>query len=302
MSTLQALVILIYGIHHSYGQTWTLLGLVYHLALSIGCHVDPAAFSLDIVESEERRRCWLGLTALICNQNMAITGFDIYQSVFSSTVLPPAKVWDKDIIWGQPEPVESSVGITPVSYLIQKSRLFRISSEICNPVLAARSDSSTALRRLDAAIRAEIDPLEQSYASMVEADSSVVHTNLLLIFAHHLVLLLHGNKPHEWSFHLPHHSWSKHRCMESAQRVLELHADFHQSPQFTPFLWYIRGRGAFYAFHAAFLLVLMLSLESQERRNSNVVRLLHECHDRLETSKAQSQLCTRTATILGQIL
>ncbi|KAJ5617421.1 hypothetical protein N7537_002535, partial [Penicillium hordei] len=34
-----------------HGQTWTLLGLVYHLALSIGCHVDPATFSLDIVEA-----------------------------------------------------------------------------------------------------------------------------------------------------------------------------------------------------------------------------------------------------------
>ncbi|KAJ5207248.1 hypothetical protein N7491_002121 [Penicillium cf. griseofulvum] len=100
VSTLQALLNLIYGIHHSHGQTWTLLGLVYHLALSIGCHVDPATFSLDIVEAEERRRCWLGLITLLCNQNMAITGLDIYQSVFSSRVLPPAVVWDEDIIQG----------------------------------------------------------------------------------------------------------------------------------------------------------------------------------------------------------
>ncbi|KAJ5503037.1 hypothetical protein N7463_005911, partial [Penicillium fimorum] len=303
ISTLQALLNLIYGIHHSHGQTWTLLGLVYHLALSIGCHVDPTTFSLDIVEAEERRRCWLGLVTLLCNQNMAITGLDIYQSVFSSRVLPPAEVWDEDIVQGQPAPIAaSSVSINPVSYLIRKSRLFQISSEICNPVLATRPDDATALHRLDAAIRAELDPLEQTYASMLGGNSSIIHTNLLLSFAHHLVLILHSNILNEGTFRLLQHSWSKRQCMKSAQRVLELHADFHQLPQFKPFYWYIRGRGAFHAFHAAFVLVLALSIEPQEPCTSDVVRLLHECHARLEASKAQSQLCTRTATILGQML
>ncbi|KGO39573.1 Transcription factor, fungi [Penicillium expansum] len=303
VSTLQALLNLIYGIHHSHGQTWTLLGLVYHLALSIGCHVDPATFSLDIVEAEERRRCWLGLVTLLCNQNMAITGLDIYQSVFSSRVLPPAEVCDEDVVQGQPGPIATSVGINPISYLIRKSRLFQISSEICDPVLAARPDDPTApLQRLDAAIRAELDPLEESYASMLRSNSSVIHTNLLLSFAHHLVLILHSNILNEGTFCLPQHSWSKQRCMKSAQRVLELHADFHRLPQFKPFYWYIRGRGAFHAFHAAFVLVLALSIEPQEPCTSNMVRLLHECHSRLEASKAQSQLCTRTATILGQML
>lgn len=302
ISTLQALLTLIYGIHHSHGQTWTLLGLVYHLALSIGCHVDPSMFSLDIVEAEERRRCWLGLVTLLCNQNMAITGLDIYQSVFSSRVLPPAEVWDEDIVHGQPAPIETSADINPVSYLIRKSRLFQISSEICDPDLAPRPDDPTTLQRLDAAIRVELDTLEQSYASILEGSSSIVHTNLLLSFAHHLVLILHSNILNEGTFCLPQHSWSKHCCMKSAQRVLELHADFHKLPQFTPFYWYIRGRGAFHAFHAAFVLVLALSMEPQEPCAPNVARLLHECHSRLEDSKAQSQLCTRTATILGQML
>ena len=302
ISTLQALLNLIYGIHHSHGQTWTLLGLAHHLALSIGCHVDPATFSLDIVETEERRRCWLGLTTLLCNQNLAITGLDIYQSVFSSRVLPPADVWDEDIVQGQPAPIATPVGIKPISYLIRKSRLFQISSEICNPVLAARPDDPTTLHRLDAAIQADLDPLEQSYASMHGDSSSVVHTNLLLSFSHHLVLILHSNILNERTFCLPQHSWSRHRCIKSAQRVLELHADFHGLPQFMPFYWYVRGRGAFHAFHAAFVLMLALSIEPQKPCTLNEVRLLHECHARLEASKGQSQLCTRTATILGQIL
>ncbi|KAL4945601.1 hypothetical protein BDV06DRAFT_22109 [Aspergillus oleicola] len=300
--TLQALLNLIYGIHHSHGQTWTLLGLVYHLAMSIGCHVDPNAFSLDIVEAEERRRCWLGLTTLLCNQNMAITGCDIYQSVLSSRVLEPAEVWDEDIVHGQLGTVATSVGIKPVSYLVRKSRLFRISSKICNPTLVPRSDDTTALRRLDAAIRTELDPLEQSYASVPGVNTSVVHTNLLLSFAHHLVLLLHSSILDGAPLCLPQHTWSKQCCLKSAQRVLELHADFHRLPQFKPFYWYIRGRGAFHAFHAAFVLLMIFSMEPREPCPLDIVQLLHDCHARLEASKTQSQLCTRTATILGRML
>ena len=302
VSTLQALLNLIYGVQHSHGQTWTLLGLTYHLALSIGCHVDPVTFSLDVVESEERRRCWLGLTTMLCNQNMSMTGFDIYRSVLSSRVLPPAEVWDEDIVQGQPGPFATSVGMKPVSYLIRKSRLFQKSSEICNPALVAQSNNPTVLRRLDAGIRVDLNPLEQSYASMHGNDSSAVHANLLLSFAHHLVLLLHSHILSEAPLRLPQYSWSSQCCMDSARRILELHADFHQRPQFVPFYWYVRGRGAFHAFHAAFILVLIHSIDPQGSFSLHVVRLLHECHARLEASKAQSQLCTRTATILGQIL
>ncbi|PYH75706.1 hypothetical protein BO82DRAFT_396671 [Aspergillus uvarum CBS 121591] len=303
ISTLQALLILIYGIQHSHGQTWTLLGLVYFLSLSIGCHVDPAMLSLDIVEAEERRRCWLALTTLLCNQNISITGFDIYPAVFSR-VLPPAEVSDESIVSGQPAPIEGSLGLgsTPVSYLIRKSKLFRISSEISNPAFLAQPENLGVLHRLDSTIRAELNSLEQSYSSTPGVDPFVVHNNLLLSFTHHLILLLHSATLSELPSDSTTHGWSKKLCMESAQRVLELHADFHHLPQFTPFRWYIRGQGSFHAFHAAFVLMFILSLEPKESLSVNTVRLLHECHARLEASKTHSQLCTRTATILGQML
>ncbi|KKK21079.1 hypothetical protein ARAM_004319 [Aspergillus rambellii] len=303
ISTLQALLNIIYGIHHSHGQTWTLLGLAHHLALSIGCHVDPATFSLDAVEVEERRRSWLGLMMLLCNQNMSMTGFDMHQRMLSSRVLLPAKVWDESILPGKPPPVaEPEEVMTPISYFISKSRLFEISSEICNPVTGAWPDNPALLRRLDAVIQAELAPWEQSYLSKIHTEYSLVHTNLLLSFAHHLVLLLHCTTLNEPSFGPSEHSWSKQRCMASAQRVLELHADFYHSPQFAPFHWYIRGRGAFHAFHAAFVLVLIFSSEPESPPPVNVLRMLHECYDRLEASRAHSLLCTRTATILRQIL
>ncbi|KAJ5701042.1 hypothetical protein N7488_008590 [Penicillium malachiteum] len=302
ISTLKALLIMIYGIHHSHGQAWTLLGLVYFLALSIGCHVDPAVFSLDIVEAEERRRCWLALTTLLCNQNSLITGVDIYPAVISSRVLPPLQVYDENLIRGQPAPIEGPSDSTPVSYLIRKSHLFRILSKISDPSLLTQPGNVSVIQNLDATIRVHLNSLEQCYSTMPGSDSSIIHNNLLLSFTHHLILLLHSATLMESPAGGTSNSWSTKLCMESAQRVLELHADFHQLPQFTPFHWYIRGRGSFHAFHAAFVLVLILFKESNEPCPPNIPRLLHECHARLEASKAHSQLCNRTATILGQIL
>lgn len=143
-------------------------------------------------------------------------------------------MWDEKIVQGQPRPIATSAGIKPVWYLIRKLHLYQISSKICNAVLVARQDNPTALHRLDAAIRAELDPLEQSYASMLGANLSIVLINLLLSFAHHLVLLLHSNILNEASLYKSQHGQSKQRCMESAQRVLKLHADFHQLLQLTP--------------------------------------------------------------------
>lgn len=302
VTTLQALLILIYGIQHSHGHSWTLLGLAYHLAISIGCHVDPAAFSLDVVVAEERRRCWLALITLLCNQNTSMTGFDMNQTVSSSRVQHPAGMHDDDITRDRQLPIAESAEMTPVSYLVWKFRLFRISSEICDPLLLTQPDDLSIRQRLDAVIRAELDPLEKKYAAMVGTDPSIVHVNLLLSLAHHLVLLLHSGILNEAVSDLSHYEWSKKCCTQSAQRVLELHADFSELPQFVPFHWYIRGRGAFYAFHAAFILFLIISLDPEKNCPLKILRLLHECHARLEASRMQSQLCARTATTLRHML
>lgn len=73
VQTLQTLILVVYGTGHNYGQGWTLLGVAHHIALSIGCHVDPSTFDPDEVKCEERRRCWAGLKMLYNNHN-TVTG------------------------------------------------------------------------------------------------------------------------------------------------------------------------------------------------------------------------------------
>jgi hypothetical protein len=62
--TLQTLILIIYNVNHTHGNAWGLLGLAYNIATTLGCHVDLSSFSLDRIQCEERRRCWVGLMML----------------------------------------------------------------------------------------------------------------------------------------------------------------------------------------------------------------------------------------------
>ncbi|KID72157.1 C6 zinc finger domain-containing protein, partial [Metarhizium brunneum ARSEF 3297] len=299
LTTLQTLLLIIYGIHHSRGQTWTLLGLAYHLALSVGCHVDPSAFSLDTVSCEERRRSWLALMMLLCNQNMSMAGFDILHTAKSFSIQLPAEALDQDLPDGA-HPPPGQAGLTPVGYFIRKYRLFQLSSEICSLSPAKQQADPTLLRRLDAALRLEQDRLTQIRDNA--SGASDVFRNLLLSFSHHLIVLLHCRVFRRPAPSADDDAWSKECCWDSARQVLALHADFARLPAFKPHRWYIRGRGAFHAFHAAVVLVLLVSADKRGSPSAEVMQALGNCLQCLESFGTQSQICARSASILGHLL
>lgn len=72
LHTVQCLVLLIYALNHAQGPAWSLLGTTLHIAISIGCAVDPAGLDVDRIEAEERRRCWAGLRMLYTIQNTCL--------------------------------------------------------------------------------------------------------------------------------------------------------------------------------------------------------------------------------------
>ena len=126
VTTLQTLIVMIYGISHSYGQAWTLIGLAHNLARSIGCHVDPSGFDLDVVECEERRRCWAGLKMLYTVQNTAMGHIGDAYAFEPSNCALPAEVNDDDLISGEMEVIQQqdSNKATQMSYLLIKFRLY----------------------------------------------------------------------------------------------------------------------------------------------------------------------------------
>ncbi|KAK3943408.1 hypothetical protein QBC46DRAFT_447025 [Diplogelasinospora grovesii] len=140
LRTLQALILLIYGINHSHGQSWALLGLIRNVALSLGCHVDPDHFGLGIVEAEQRRRCWAALTMLYMIQNACLGSID----VVADTTLAGCN--DLSLMVQNPRVY---VGLSPV----------RLVDEACaNVAVAAPNDEYRALGPLQCFSGAEIDP------------------------------------------------------------------------------------------------------------------------------------------------
>ncbi|EJP66159.1 Putative Zn(II)2Cys6 transcription factor [Beauveria bassiana ARSEF 2860] len=299
LTTLQTLLLMIYGIHHSRGQTWTLLGLTYHLALSIGCHVDPTVFSLDEVNCEERRRCWLALMMLLCNQNMSMTGFDLHKMTGSFSIQSPSAVASSGECIEEAPSLPAAPGLNSVAYFIRKYRLFQLSSKISNLSAGKQHVNPIALQELDFALQAEQSALLQ-FSDSASA-TSAVFINLLQCFSHHLMILLHCRVIGDPS-RPSHYVWSKQRCWHSARQVLTLHAEFTTSAVFRPHRWYIRGRGAFYAFHAASMLVFLASAERESSQTSEVRPLLDQCLKSLELFKTQSQICARSANILSHLM
>ncbi|KAK2039337.1 hypothetical protein LZ31DRAFT_598940 [Colletotrichum somersetense] len=240
VTTLQTLIILIYGISHSHGQSWSLLGLAHQIALSIGCHVDPSGLALDVIEREERRRCWAGLTMLYTTQNTGLGNLGTSRLFCDHSVLPPADVDDQDLVAGSNEPPRHTVRATQMSYLLLKFRLYEIGSNICTNVLAVQDPSVRTILDLDQAIAAEQQHFRALYISHSRREPlpahHQAHYHILSGYSHQLLLLLHRPllraSPHSGNL-----KESRTRCFESAKSLLDIHAQFHESSDFTAFKW-----------------------------------------------------------------
>ncbi|EXK24511.1 hypothetical protein FOXG_22815 [Fusarium oxysporum f. sp. lycopersici 4287] len=152
LNTLQALVILIYGINHTHGQSWALLGAARNIALSLGCHVEPTIFQIEPISAEERRRCWAGLRMLYTIQNTTLGILDA--TPIPSTVNPPLDINDNELVVGYQIP-ESRNGPTQMSYLLLKFDLYDLCTRICSQVFGtSRTLTYDKVQALDAEISA----------------------------------------------------------------------------------------------------------------------------------------------------
>ncbi|KAK7413332.1 hypothetical protein QQX98_007775 [Neonectria punicea] len=138
--TLQTLVLLIYGINHTHGQSWALLGMARNIALSLGCHVDPDAFDLDLVAAKERRRCWAGLNMLYTIQNTTLGNLEPVHT--QSNVKSPLDVNDDQLMSGNAVPLPPQAGPSQMSYLLLKFDLYNICSRICNTIFGTAKTPS----------------------------------------------------------------------------------------------------------------------------------------------------------------
>jgi hypothetical protein len=303
--TVQALVILIYGINHSHGQSWSLLGLTHHIALSIGCHIEPSDFRLNMIECEERRRCWAGLMMLYTIQNSVMGNLGSLHLPQNSISLP-ADINDSDLTPIQNYMPPSTGYATEMSYLILKFRLYKLCASICSRVIAVSDPSPATIRNLDQDIFEEQEHWERIYSSHVACDPlptyQRVHLNILYGYSHQLLLLLHRPVLLKYPRNSDQYRESWASCMQSAKSLLAIHALFHDSPDFSPFRWYHRGLGSFHAFHATVTILATYFSAPHEMSLQEVTQLIQPCLDRFEAMADLSLICRRAAPVVRHLL
>jgi hypothetical protein len=306
ITTLQALIILIYGINHSHGQTWTLLGMTYHIALSLGCHVDPDEFALDVVRAEERRRCWAGVMMLYMLQNTSLGRLGPDPRHASEGVRLPADVNDSDLTAEDHVPPITSGVATQMSYLLLKFRLYSISTDICSLVLSMSQPPVALIERMDRAIQEERHNWNEKYLGHSRAGFLMTcheaHLDILYGYGHQLILLLHHCSLRTVSRSNPQYRRSVAKCIESSQELLRIHDVFCSRTEYTPFAWYLRGVCSFHAFHAFVSLVALWANNCVDEDQFNPLPLLRKCAARFESLIQASSICEKATPILRHML
>ncbi|OIW22835.1 hypothetical protein CONLIGDRAFT_625604 [Coniochaeta ligniaria NRRL 30616] len=319
LQTLQALILLIYGINHSHGQSWALLGLTRNVALSLGCHVDPDHFGLDLVEAEQRRRCWAALTMLYMIQNTCLGSIDT--APIQSSVRLPLDVDDDQLAAGPAAartPVMRSDTPSQMSYLLYKFRLYDICARICNHLFSESGPPSyDAISAFDREISAQQDAWNIKYLRDTRHSSlpnhHAVHLNILFGYSHQLFLLLH--RPVLQQAHTEGGSTQKYapsqvlssrtRCLESASALLEIHRLLYENDAFRPFQWYNHGLGSFHAFHAAVFIAYICGT-STDLDAEYLASLRREVEASVSTFEAiaatgMSRICEKAAPVLRRL-
>ncbi|KAF3036209.1 hypothetical protein E8E12_007123 [Didymella heteroderae] len=306
VTTLQALIVLIYGINHSHGQTWTLLGMTYHIALSLGCHVDPSEFSLDVISSEERRRCWAGVMMLYMIQNTSMGNLGPNPWDASEGVQMPSDLNDIDLVADEYVLPAASNRATQMSYLLLKFRLYHISDEIASVIRNSPQPQPSLIERLDRSIAGEQRSWHDKYtthqALAMLPTYHRVHFEILQGYAHQLMLLLHNHAMRSPMTETSQFRRSASKVLSSAKEQLHIHDVFFTEPDYAPFGWYLRGICSFHAYHAAVSLVTILVEQPWDETHEAILPLLQRCTERFETLAEVSVICRKAAPVLKDML
>ncbi|GAD98220.1 hypothetical protein ARB_07724 [Paecilomyces variotii No. 5] len=304
MNSLQALVLTLYARSHVNLPTWTLLGFTHHVAIAMGCHMDPSRFNLGVLECERRRRTWAGLMMIYTIQNTALGSFG--HRPFSQDTKLPSDVNDIDLV--APSGKESPEGPTQMTYILLKFRLYETSAKISETLLSSREGSPTTLAQLEN----EVSFIQNMCASRYRSDSDrsylpayhMANYNILQGYIHQLNLLIH--RPNFTRCFQGDHSetlW-RHRdkCIESAKSLLAIYRNLFECPIFAPYKWYTSGLASFHAFHASVVLAAILMEPDSDYEYNEIKSLLLSSLGLFSALSHRSSVCDKAVTILQNLI
>jgi Fungal specific transcription factor domain/Fungal Zn(2)-Cys(6) binuclear cluster domain len=321
LNTLQTLLLLVYSLSHTNGPAWSLLGATFNIAVSLGCHVDPSELAgVNVVEAEERRRCWAALMMLHTIQNTCLG--NIAPIRITSNVRLPADIDDDDLLYDTSPCDRMSPSRTPskMAYILHKFKLYQLAADICQlPLPSSSSPGSTLIESLDRQVAAQEDAQLTKFADLSHLPTyHQAHHYILSTYTNQLFLILHRPCLSAPATIDPRGhtklTASLRRCISAAAKILHNHESLCSIPAFGPYRWYIDGLGAFYALLAASTLIVaashpaaLLSSDDNGEDNSTipadaVIALLQTCIFRFRESANRSDLCARGLLVLERAL
>lgn len=313
INSLQALVLVNYARLHRGLPFWTLLGFTHHVAISMGCHIDPERFVLGPIEREERRRVWAGLMMLFTIQNTSFGSLD--QRMLSQEVKMPADVDDVDLLTSPTAPMTSDPSSsssptnrpTQMTFLILTVRLHKISNKVCEAIFSY-PQSRFQTSKLEAEIlaireicetRYQVDPDQDDLPIHHQANRYILqsHINqlLLLLLRPSLCRFLQGEITAETCA-------SRAKCMESAKASLSIFQTLHESPELTSYKWYTSGLGSFHAFHAAVVLGVGLSHSENRAGFDEIKEILDKALELFASLSVRSPFSSKAVPVVRQIM
>jgi hypothetical protein len=314
LHTVQALVLLIYAISHTSGPSWALLGLTFHMCVSLGCHIDPSQLNIDPVRGEQRRRVWAGLMLLYTIQNTALGNLAPMKLTAAATVRLPADLDDEDItLQGLSHRYMDGAEHRPptkMSYILLKFKLYTLASDIC---AFSRSRGDLAgLNELENRICEE----EQEHKARFADGQQLplyhhAHQYILNNYIHYLRLILHrpylethGPSPIREPVPREQVLQSRGHCRTAAMVLLANHEDLCCNVALRPYRWFVYGLGSFQAFLAASTLAVLLASDDDVTvtHRPQFLRALEKCQTRFEHLAARSDVCAKAAPILRRLL
>lgn len=313
INSLQALVLINYARLHRGLPFWTLLGFTHHVAISMGCHIDPERFPLGPIEREERRRSWAGLMMLYTIHNSSFGSLD--QSMISQDVKMPIDVDDVDLLTGsglpstsEPTSSPSTSRPTQMTYLLLSTRLYKISNRICETIFTfpqSRFSSSQleselfAIREICDARYQDSGDGQESLPTHHQANLHILHSHIdqlfLLLLRPSLCRFLQGEVTTETRT-------ARARCMAVAKESLSVFQTMLESPQFAPYKWYTSGLGSFHAFHAAVVLAVGLINPESQAEFDQMKELLCKALDLFAALSIRSIFCSKAVPVVRQIM
>ncbi|KAI0975075.1 hypothetical protein F4678DRAFT_317006 [Xylaria arbuscula] len=305
LSTLQALLLIVYEICHEEGveRGWTMLGIALNISIALHCNAEFGPPGLSCLEIERRRRCWAGLLSLYAYQIVSYPGVDM---LFLTNVKAamPADVNDADI--REDSISQSSRRPTQMSVMIFKIRLFQLSIRICRHLKGPNKFDEKTRDLFDDEIMEErrqwntLFPTDDDVPSLLDF-SSFAHWSLQF-HGHHLLLLIHQPFCRPRSNPSCFRQQSRAKCIKSGAALLKLHQRFWEIPRLRPCRWTLHGLHSFYAVHGAVALASCLLEEESHVSDSLQYRdTFITAVNRTEALQHRSPICMKAYPILSQL-